>query len=104
VGLVADPRTGAMVVLNGEPQPVGGTSWSAPVWAAFCARINDALHRAGKPPLSLLSPRLYPLLGSCFRDVTGGSNGAFDAAAGYDLVTGLGTPDVAALIAALTAD
>ena len=104
VSLVADPRTGGMVVQDGIPQPVGGTSWSAPVWAAFCARINDALTRAGKPPLGFLNPRLYPLQGSCFRDVTTGRNGAYIAAAGYDLVTGLGTPNIAALIEALTTD
>jgi kumamolisin len=91
-----------MIVQDGIPQPVGGTSWSAPVWAAFCARINDALTRAGKPPLGFLNPRLYALQGSCFRDVTTGSNGAYRAAAGYDLVTGLGTPNIAALIEALT--
>ncbi len=104
VSLAADPRTGAMMVLNGELQRVGGTSWSAPVCAAFCARINDALERAGKPPLGFLNPLLYPLRGACFRDITAGSNGAYDATTGYDLVTGLGTPDVAALIQALTAD
>jgi kumamolisin len=101
VSLVADPRTGGMIVQDGVPQPVGGTSWSAPVWAAFCARINDALTRAGKPPLGFLNPRLYALQGSCFRDVTTGSNGAYSAAAGYDLVTGLGTPNIAALLEAL---
>jgi kumamolisin len=104
VSLVADPRTGGMVVQDGTPQPVGGTSWSAPVWAALCARINDALVRAGKPPLGFLNPRLYALQGSCFRDVTVGSNGTYRAAAGYDPVTGLGTPNVTALIAALTTD
>jgi kumamolisin len=104
VSLAADPRTGGMIVQDGQPQSVGGTSWSAPVWAGFCARINDALQRAGKAPLGFLNPRLYPLQGSCFRDVTAGSNGAFRAAAGYDLVTGLGSPNLAALIEALMTD
>jgi kumamolisin len=104
VSLAADPRTGGMVMQDGQPGAVGGTSWSAPVWAAFCARINDALDKAGKPPLGFLNPRLYALRESCFRDVTIGSNGAFKSADGYDLVTGLGAPDLAALVEALTAD
>jgi kumamolisin len=92
-----------MVVLHGREQQIGGTSWSAPVWAGFCARINDARGKAGKPPLGFLNPLLYPLCGTAsFRDVTKGSNGAYDAAKGYDMVTGLGTPELASLIGALT--
>jgi kumamolisin len=102
VSLAADPHTGGMVVLNGQPQAVGGTSWSAPVWAGFCARINEALLTAGKPALGFLNPRLYPLAGTAaFRDITSGSNGAFSARLGYDMVTGLGTPSLEKLISAL---
>ena len=36
-----------------------------------------------------------------FRDVTAGSNGAFSASAGYDMVTGIGVPNVKQLISAL---
>jgi kumamolisin len=39
---------------------------------------------------------------SSFRDVVAGSNGAFDAGTGYDLVTGIGVPNVKELIQALT--
>lgn len=104
VSLVADPNTGALVVLNGAPQQIGGTSWSAPVWAGFCALINQARHDAGKPPLGFLNAALYPLAGTpCFRNITSGTNGAFHAGPGYDEVTGLGVPHVAELIKALTA-
>ena len=102
VSLAADPNTGALVIFNGHVQQIGGTSWSAPVWAGFCALINEARQKAGKPPLGFLNPRLYPLIGTAsFRDITSGSNGAFDAGPGYDMVTGLGVPDVAQLIQAL---
>jgi kumamolisin len=102
VALVADPATGGMVVIHGEEQSVGGTSWAAPVWAALCARINDARSKEGKPLLGFLNPLLYPLAQTAaFLDVTTGSNGAYDAAVGYDMVTGLGTPNVAALLEAL---
>jgi len=67
------------------------------------ALINEARVNAAKPMLPFLNPLLYPLLGTaCFRDIKSGSNGAFAAGAGYDLVTGLGVPDVKKLIAALT--
>ena len=102
VAAAADPQTGGMVFISGTPQSVGGTSWSAPVWAGFCARINESRVSAGKAPLAFLPPQIYPLLGSAaFRDITSGSNGAYAAGVGYDLVTGLGSPMVAALIAAL---
>jgi kumamolisin len=102
VSLAADPDTGAFVVLHGSVQQIGGTSWSAPVWAGFCALINEARAKANKPALPFLNPLLYPLLGGkAFRDIDGGSNGAFDSAAGYDMVTGLGVPNVKELIKAL---
>jgi kumamolisin len=37
-----------------------------------------------------------------FRDITSGSNGAYKAGHGYDMVTGIGVPNVKNLIAALT--
>jgi len=102
VALAADPNTGACVILHGQRQQIGGTSWSTPCWAGFCALINEARGKAGKPPLTFLPPKLYPLLGSSsFRDVTAGSNGAFSASAGYDMVTGIGVPNVKQLISAL---
>jgi kumamolisin len=72
--------------------------------AVFCALISEARIDAGQEPLGFLNPQLYPLAGGpCFRDITAGTNGAFTAAAGYDQVTGIGVPDVAELIKALTA-
>jgi kumamolisin len=101
---VAAPETGAFLVFNGHPFGVlGGTSWSAPTWAGFCALINEARLKAGLPALPFLNPKIYPLLGGgSFRDVTSGNNGNFNAGPGYDRVTGLGAPNVAQLIAALT--
>jgi kumamolisin len=104
VSLAADPNTGAFLVLAGQVVQIGGTSWSAPVWAGFCALLNEARTRAGKPLLPFLNPLLYPLIGSaCFRDIQSGSNGAFDAGPGYDLVTGLGVPHLGELVKALVA-
>ena len=81
---------------------IGGTSWSAPTWAGFCALINEARKNAGKPALAFLNPSLYPLLGSpAFRDIKSGTNGAFHCGPGYDEVTGIGSPNVKELIARL---
>jgi kumamolisin len=105
VSLTADPNEGVFLILNGQPFPsqLGGTSWSAPVWAGFCALINEARAKASKPPLPFLNPLIYPLLGSAsFRDIVDGNNGVFDAGPGYDMVTGVGVPDIRQLIAALT--
>jgi kumamolisin len=103
VSLVADPETGAFLVLHGSVTQIGGTSWSAPVWGGFCALMNEARVARGKPPLPFLNPLIYPLMSTgCFRDIRVGSNGAFNAGPGYDMVTGIGVPNVNSLIAALT--
>lgn len=103
VSLVADPNTGAFLVLHNQVTQIGGTSWSAPVWAGFCALINEARSTAGKPPPPFLNPLIYPLMGSaCFRDIQAGRNGEFSAGPGYDMVTGIGVPNVKELIRALT--
>ena len=64
VSLVADPDTGALIILQGETQQIGGTSWSAPTWAAFCALMNKARTKAGKQPLPFLNPLIYPVMSS----------------------------------------
>ena len=104
VSLTADPAHGAFLILNGQPVKggIGGTSWSAPVWAAFCALINEGRLKQNKKALPFLNPLIYPLLGTnAFRDIVGGSNGAYSAIKGFDLVTGIGVPDVAELLKAL---
>ena len=99
----ADPNTGAFLVLHGKAIGIGGTSWSAPVWAGLCALINEARAKAHAPALPYLNPQIYPLLGGpAFHDVTAGSNGAYKAGPGYDLVTGLGSPNLAQLVTKLT--
>src|ERR1051326_981578 len=102
VSLAADPDKGAFLVFQGNVVQIGGTSWSAPVWAGFCALMNEARSKAGKHFLPFLNPLIYPLLGTAnFRDVTSGNNGAFTAGPGYDMVTGIGVPNIKKLIAAL---
>jgi kumamolisin len=100
----ADPNTGYYLVLNGQVTQIGGTSASAPVWAGFSALINQSRATIGKRSLGLLGPRVYPLIGtSSFRDITSGSNGAYQATANFDLVTGIGVPVVSNLLPTLVA-
>ena len=108
--LVADPNTGAYVYFNGGATGYGGTSWSAPVWAGFCALINQARANKGLTPLGLMNPHLYPLLGTNnFVDITTGSNatptsnGLYQATIGYDMATGLGVPNMGFLLSTLVA-
>ncbi len=85
----------------------GGTSFSAPRWAAFIALINQQAAALSKPPVGFLNPKLYALAGTAgyasdFHDITSGYNGRYNAVTGYDLVTGLGTPQAALINALLT--
>ena len=102
VSATADPDEGGFVLLNGKVMQIGGTSWSAPVWAGFCALINQARSKNGKQPLPFLNPLIYPLRSECFRDIKVGSNGVYHATPGYDLVTGLGVPNMKLLIKKLS--
>ena len=102
VSSVADPNPGAFVWLNGKESPYGGTSWSAPVWAGFCALLSDARTRHGQKPVGFIVPLLYALPYTIsFRDITVGSNGAYQSGIGWDAVTGLGVPNLKAIFDAL---
>ncbi|MBZ5614255.1 MAG: S53 family peptidase [Acidobacteriia bacterium] len=96
----ADPATGYNILVDGQNLVFGGTSAVAPLWAALVARINQQM---GKP-VGFLNPLIYAqaVETSGFHDITQGNNGSFSAAQGWDPCTGLGSPDGARLLAALT--
>uniref|UniRef100_A0A667ZWE1 Tripeptidyl-peptidase 1 n=1 Tax=Myripristis murdjan TaxID=586833 RepID=A0A667ZWE1_9TELE len=100
------------VVSNRVPIPwVSGTSASTPVVGGMLALINDQRLLKGLPALGFLNPRLYKLKGQALFDVTEGCHlGCLDeqvqgkgfcAAPSWDPVTGWGTPNYPALLAAL---
>jgi len=102
VSLVADPATGAWIAdpYNLDPsnpfEIVGGTSLSAPAWAGLLALVNQGRADAGAPTLNSTSPTetqqaLYMLPQNDYNAIASGTNG-YSAGAGYNLVTGLGTP------------
>ena len=95
----ADPATGVVIIkLDGKHLGlIGGTSAAAPQWAALIARINQALGA----PVGFLNPLLYQLGKGVLRDITEGSNGAYQAQAGWDANTGWGSPGGTALLNAL---
>lgn len=95
----ANPTTGAAVRFQGRWLASGGTSLATPEWAAFTALIDHYLASRGKRPLGFANPVLYQLASGSypyapFHEITLGANDFFPASAGYNMVTGLGTPDV----------
>jgi subtilase family serine protease len=118
----ADPFSGYVIFANGGTatggwEVIGGTSASAPFWAAFTALANASAACRGVT-LGFENPALYQIAGSSytanFHDVTASDaspnsgeadnnaffgftnpanpDGLYPLANGYDMATGLGTP------------
>jgi subtilase family serine protease len=92
---------------NGQLETgVGGTSYAAPRLAGVIALANQQAAANGVGNIGFLNTALYNFgvgsnYHSYFHDITSGSNGGFSAVAGYDLVTGWGSPVGPAFISAL---
>lgn len=84
-----------------------GTSVSAPMWAGLAAITNAVRMQNGKAKTDFIAG-LYGIASvpgnyvTAFSDVVSGNNG-YTAKAGYDMVTGLGVPRAASLVAMLAA-
>jgi hypothetical protein len=100
---------------NQAVENVGGTSCASPLWAGFMALVNQQAAAGGGQSPGFINPAIYAIAAgsdyaACFHDVTTGNNtwsgspSLFYAMNGYDLCTGLGTPNGVALINALQAD
>lgn len=113
VSFDADPLTGASVYCSVAQTSdsgshaegwitLGGTSLGAPCWAGMIADLDaQGLSITGPSSLYTASAGTGELDSSgAFYDVVGGSNG-YLATQGYDLVTGLGSPQGGKLAAAL---
>jgi len=95
------------IVPGGQVMGVDGTSCSAPVFAALVALLNDHQVSQGRPKLGFINPVLYKMWADnkkIFHDITQGNNWCtesqccnstfgYEAAVGWDPVTGLGTPN-----------
>jgi subtilase family serine protease len=83
----------------------GGTSFAAPMWAAYIALVNQQLVANGKPTIGFINPTIYSqnvtsAYATNFHDITSGTSGSYSATTGFDLVTGWGSPKPA-LVATL---
>jgi len=92
--------------VNGGQSLWGGTSFSTPLWAGFMALVNQQAANNGLARVGFANPALYKIASSTyapnFNDITVGSNPSipggtttFNATAGFDLTTGLGSPKCA---------
>ncbi|MGV0800512.1 peptidase S53, partial [Mycolicibacterium elephantis] len=97
VAAVADPFTGVRFIFDQQEVLGGGTSQAAPIWAALTVLMNQYIVANGGRPLGNLNPQLYRVAAGSnlpgFRDVRRGGNAVDLAQPGYDLVTGLGSPN-----------
>ena len=107
----ADPNSG-VAVYDSTPYnrqsgwfQVGGTSLSAPCWAAIIAMLDQNASKNYSSAEFLM--KLYSVAGATanntgykndFHDITSGNNGGYTTLSGYDLVTGIGSPKTGNLI------
>ena len=114
----ASDRTSVAVVFSDGTQDTiqghGGTSASAPIWAAVIALADQYAGRR----LGLVNPAIYqiargPHYRQAFHDITSGDNSVqfpdatitgYQAAPGWDPVTGWGSPNAQVLIPLLAHD
>ena len=87
---VAALGEGFQVITGGHTQPVGGTSASAPTFAAVISLLNEARLSNGKPALGYLNPWLYgnPAM---LTDIVKGNaigRGQFDLPYGFNCTKG----------------
>ena len=112
----ADEFTGGITVFSavaaGGWNTFGGTSSAAPLWAAMLADVNASSTCRNNPAtqdgVGFLNPLLYAVASNptayaaSFNDITLGNNdpygdsNLFQATSGYDMATGLGTPQLTA--------
>ena len=104
----ANPSTGFPVYIsnyNGSTGwiTVGGTSAGAPQWAALQALVNSSRTSALNGVLTALYAVAGTTYSANFYDITLGNNGGYTTTLSYDYVTGLGSPNAAALVPSLIA-
>jgi subtilase family serine protease len=106
-GSAATPNSVCATFSGGQTPPgwfgIGGTSLSSPFWSAIIADRVGFEHRR----LGNANPLLYQLYNAdydgFFNDITGfrqstNNNGLFPTTRGFDMATGIGTPNMSAII------
>lgn len=102
-----------LIVQGGQPEVVGGTSMSSPIYAAIIGLLSETYLNITGKPFGFLNPFLYTMWGAqpnAFTDITLGDNictesgcnpncKGFYATKGWDPVTGLGSPNYPVMLA-----
>jgi hypothetical protein len=111
ISMDANPNTGVSIYdsydFSSSPwKEYGGTSLATPMTAALFSIVNQGRAVAGAPSLSYNQTLhdIYSLPTSDFHDVTSGSSTGspgYSALVGYDLVTGIGTPQANMVVPSL---
>ncbi|MBB3227931.1 xanthomonalisin [Luteibacter sp. Sphag1AF] len=96
----AASSSGAVIVVNGSNEQVGGTSLASPLFVGAFARIESAANNAiGFPASNFYAA--FPTQTSLLHDVTSGNNGyqnhGYTATTGFDQATGFGSFDISKL-------
>lgn len=118
VAFNADPNSGQYVAIIPQGKTAvtwmayGGTSIAAPQWAGVFSIVNAMRVQSGLAVVGEPHAALYQIAAqsksyaSNFLDITHGADGSCAscyATTGYDLPSGIGTPNVGALLSALAA-
>ncbi|HSN02580.1 MAG TPA: protease pro-enzyme activation domain-containing protein [Acidimicrobiales bacterium] len=103
LSVMGDPNTGFIEYYSGSWGSIGGTSIGSPLMSAVAAVAAQSCD-AGR--LGFLNPTLYAMASTGYNDVTTGSNdifgvGGYSAGPGYDMASGLGSPNPATFLAGL---
>jgi subtilase family serine protease len=115
LSVMGDPATGFIQYYTGTGSgfcrhscsggwgAIGGTSIGAPLVSDLIAVAAQA---CGVPRLGFVNPSLYAMAATGFVDVTTGNNdlyniGQYSAGVGYDMASGLGSPNGAAFLSGL---
>ncbi len=119
----ASSPTGYLIYEDGGWAVYYGTSGSSPLWAGVMATVNSACAAVGSGPVGFADPALYadaaanpsdfldiptaPLIDgvqlAANNDATGTNLGQYPSTTGYDMATGLGSPNVEGLATHLCA-
>ncbi|CAF1030010.1 unnamed protein product [Adineta steineri] len=113
---VAALGVNAAIVVDDSLYLEGGTSMSSPLWAGIVSILNSRSIKITGKTLGFLNPLLYKMAKECpecLKDITVGNNKCtrtvctdqckgFQAACGWDPVTGLGTPNVGNILKYIT--
>jgi Pro-kumamolisin, activation domain/PASTA domain/IPT/TIG domain/Divergent InlB B-repeat domain len=113
VSAAADEFTGGVTIYIaafGGWNTIGGTSSAAPMWAGMLAEVNESptcqANNATKNGVGFVNPLLYAVASNptayaaSFNDIKTGNNDPygdsklFQATTGYDMASGLGTPQL----------